>query len=147
MFNLVPYRGRNMAGRNPWSMENFFEGFFNEPMLPVFFKNEKQMKVDIREDEGNYLVEAELPGVNKENIDVELKDNILTISVKHNEEISEEKTNYIRKERYSSSMSRSFAVDNIIPDKITAKFEKGVLAITLPKKEEKVDHKRRIDIN
>lgn len=146
MFGLVPFKGRDVLRRDPWNIDSFFEDFFNEPLFPVF-RNERQMKVDIREDEKNYILEAELPGVDKEDISLEVEENTLTISVNHNEEVNEEHKNYIRKERYRSSMVRSFAVNNIIPDQTTAKFENGVLTITLPKKEEKFAHKRRIDIN
>lgn len=146
MFGLVPFRGRNIVRKDPWNLDSIFEDFFNESMFPVF-GNQRQMKVDIREDEKNYIIEAELPGCDKDEINLEVDENVLTISVNRNEEINEEQKNYIRKERYSSSMTRSFAVDNIVPEKTTAKFENGVLTVTLPKKEETVVKSRRIDIN
>jgi len=145
MFGLVPFKGRNAMRRVPWSVDSFFEDFFNEPFFPAFV-SDRQMKVDIREDEKNYILEAELPGVNKEDINLEIEENLLTISVDHNEEVDEERQNYIRRERYRSSMVRSFAVDNIIPEQATAKFENGVLTITLPKKEETITKRRRINI-
>ena len=146
MFGLVPFRGRNIVRMDPWNIDRFFADFLNEAMFPVFGK-QRQMKVDIREDGKNYILEAELPGVDKEDINLEIDENTLTISINHNEEINEEHKNYIRKERYRSSMVRSFAVDNIIPDQATAKFENGVLTVTLPKKEETIVKSRRIDIN
>jgi len=146
MFGLVPFSGRNIVRKDPWNLDKFFADFFNEPMFPVF-GNQSRMKVDIREDGKNYILEAELPGVDKEDINLEIGENTLTISVNRNEEINEEHKNYIRKERHSSSMVRSFAVDNIIPDQAMAKFENGLLTVTLPKKEETVVKSRRIDIN
>lgn len=147
MFSLIPFRGREVLRRSIWDLDAFFEDFFKEPMLPELFRSNRQMKVDVKEDENNYIVEAELPGVDKESINLEVSDKNLTISVNHKEEINEEQKNYIRKERFSSSMTRSFVVDNIVPDKTTAKFENGVLTITLPKKEKSINRKRRIDIN
>jgi HSP20 family protein len=70
----------------------------------------------------------------------------LTISVKSNEETKEEQENYIRRERRSSSMTRSFAVENIVPEKATAKFENGILSINLPKKDEKCHKRNKINI-
>ena len=104
------------------------------------------MKVDIREDDQNYFVEAELPGTDKNEINLEIEDNMLTISVNRNEETSSESKSYIHKERHMTSMTRSFALDNIIPDQAHAKFENGVLTVTLPKKEAGVKKSRRINI-
>ena len=111
-----------------------------------FYANSGQMRVDIREDEKNYVVEAELPGVKKEEINLEVDENVLTIAVNRKEEVNEEQEKYIRRERRCSSMTRSFAVDNIRPDQATAKFENGILVIDLPKKEETVTTNKRIEI-
>lgn len=147
MFNLVPFRGGNVERRrDPWDMNSIFEGFFKDSLLPAFFSNSGQMRVDIKENEHNYIVEAELPGVKKDEINLDIDENVLTISVKRNEETNEGQDNYIRRERYFSSMTRSFAVDNVIPEKATAKFENGILSIDLPKREEKSHKHNRIDI-
>jgi HSP20 family protein len=78
---------------------------------------------------------------------VELRDNILTIGVQRNEITEEERKNYIRKERRTSAVSRSFRVDNVKPEDVKAEFKNGVLSITLPKAEVEDDKKYRIDIN
>ena len=107
-----------------------FEDF--NTMFPAFFDNgdlEKSFagfKTDVMEKEGNYVLQAEL-----------LKDDILTISASHKEEKKEEdeKTRYIRKERHTSSYSRSFRVANVTHEDIKAAYNNGVLEVTFPKRD------------
>ncbi|MCX7842419.1 MAG: Hsp20 family protein, partial [Clostridia bacterium] len=94
-----------------------------------------------------YILEAELPGVKKDEINLEVHDDRLTISVKKDEKAEEKKDNYLRRERRTSSMVRSFSIENIISDKITAKHENGILTLILPKKEETKPKGRKIDIS
>ena len=93
-----------------------------------------------------YLLEAELPGVNKEDINVEIRDDILTIWVERKEEIKEERENYIRRERRYGSLRRSFPVDDVEQDKIEARFENGILYLDLPKRKDARDKVNRIQI-
>lgn len=104
------------------------------------------MRVDIKDNDKEYIVEADMPGIKKEEINVELNDDRLTIAVERNEEINEEKENYIRKERRSGSFCRSFYVENVKDDQISAKFENGVLSVVLPKKEAGISKKNKIEI-
>jgi len=87
-----------------------------------------------------------MPGVRKEDINIEINDNRLTISANRDERVEEKRDNYIRKERRTSSMARSFSIDNVEADKITAKHENGVLTLILPKKEQSKPRGRKIDI-
>lgn len=153
MFGLSPYnkRNRGMMNRpsdffNFDSFNNFIDSFFNADFFPQV-QNVGQMKVDIKEQDNKYILEAELPGVNKDEITVELKDDMLTISVEKNEQFEETKENYIRKERRYGSQSRSFYVENVKAEDINANFENGILSISLPKKEVKTNNSRKIDIN
>ncbi|HHV65168.1 MAG TPA: Hsp20/alpha crystallin family protein [Peptococcaceae bacterium] len=147
MFSLVPFRKRGLSRqRDFWDMDSIFDSFFNDAMFPVYFAPSGQMKVDIKENEKEYILEAEIPGAKRDEINLEIDESRLTISVDRNEEINEEQDNYIRKERRTCSMSRSFAVENILPEKATAKFENGVLTIVLPKKDATVSKYRRIEI-
>ena len=94
--------------------------------------------VDIYENEDTVVVKAELPGVDKKDIKVDLKDGVLTLSGErsHEKEVKEE--NYYRKERTFGSFHRSFSVPaEIDPDKIKAEFKDGVLKVAIPKPEEK----------
>ena len=112
-------------------------------MFPAFFDNGdlensfSGFKTDVMEKDGNYVLEAELPGFKKEDINVDLKDNILTISASHNEEKNEEdkNTKYIRKERHTTSYSRSFRVANVTHEDIKAAYNNGVLEVTFPKRD------------
>jgi HSP20 family protein len=153
MFGMTPYRGRRSLARRKWmdiddmfdSMVDYmFNNFFNDMTYrPMVFN---PMKVDIKEYEDKYLLEAELPGVNKEDIKVEIRNDILTISVDRNEEIKEERENYIRRERRYGSLRRSFPVDDVEQDKISARFENGVLYLELPKRKDSRGNVNRIEI-
>ena len=98
------------------------------------------MKTDVKEKENEYEVDIDLPGFKKEDVKAELKDGYLTISAAKGLDHEEEKKDgkYIRKERYSGNMSRTFYVgENITQEDIHAKYVVGILKLTLPKKEEK----------
>ncbi|MDK2800067.1 MAG: hypothetical protein PWP27_1813 [Clostridiales bacterium] len=150
MFGLTPFnRKKNSLINRPQSIfdfDNLFDSFFADSLLPSFF-NSNQIKVDIKENENEYIVEAELPGIKKKEINLEINDDVLTISVVRNEEITTEKENYIRKERSFGSMSRSFAISNIINEKVSANFSDGILTVILPKKKTGMPKNRRIDID
>lgn len=147
---LVPYnkRNRGLANRpqEVFNIDSLFDNFFSDSFVPAFFGGDSQINVDIKEKEKEFLIEADLPGVNKEEIKVDLENDRLTISVIKNEEINEEKDNYIRRERRSGSYCRSFNVENVVEDQISAKFENGVLSLVLPKKESKQSRKNSIEI-
>ncbi len=91
------------------------------------------MKTDLSEEETLYKLEADLPGFKKEDIQIDLEDNILTISANVQEEAEKEKGTYLYKERSSRSYKRSFDVSNINKEAISATFENGVLTVSLPK--------------
>jgi len=100
----------------------------------------REMLTDVRDHEDHYEVEIDLPGFKKDQIQIELHDGTLTITaqkgLEQNEKNSEGK--YVRQERYSGMMSRSFYVgENMTEEDIKAKFEDGVLKLNIPKKEEK----------
>lgn len=138
MFGLTPYKRSNglfKRGNDVFDIEHFFESFFNDPFFPTFYSGSGQMKVDIKENEREYIVEAELPGVSREEITVDLKDDRLTIAVERNEQLNVEKENYIRRERRYGSLSRTFSVPNIVRENASAKFENGILTIILPKRD------------
>ena len=97
------------------------------------------MKTDVKETDKDYEVSIDLPGFKKEELQIELKDGYLTVSAAKGLDKDEEdkKGNYIRKERYAGSMSRSFYVgEGVTQEDIHAKYEHGVLKLSIPKKEE-----------
>ncbi len=149
MFNLVPFarRGSGIQRRRELSdIESMFENFLNDRFFPTLYESSDQIKVDIKEKEKEYVVEAEIPGFKKEDVTIELDEDRLTIAAQKSEQRDEEKENYIRKERSYSSMSRSFSISNVSSENIKAKFENGILTIILPKKEQTSISSKKIQI-
>ena len=97
------------------------------------------MKTDIKEKKDKYIIEMDLPGYEKENINLELKEGYLTVSAKvEKEENSDENEKFVHKERFYGHCSRSFYVgEQITEEDIKAEFKNGILKVTIPKKEEK----------
>lgn len=149
MFGLVPSRrGGNISRRQDiWDMRSFIDSFFNDPFFTGFPFSAHPIRADIRENDKEYIIEAELPGVRKEDIRLELNDDVLTISVENRTEVNEEREDYIRRERRYGSFSRSFYLDNVKSEDVKASYENGILTITLPKLEQAKRKGRFIDIN
>ncbi len=103
-------------------------------------------KVDLRETDENYLVETNLPGVKKEDIEVEFINNYLTITAKRDSSIENKEENFVRQERHYGEFNRSFYIDNVDGNNIDASFEDGVLKITLPKLDNENFKGKKIDI-
>lgn len=124
--------------------EDLFDDFFNNDFMRYPANRHHQapamMKTDVRELDGAYELDVDLPGYKKEDIKVDLKDGTLTISAEHNTENSEKDENgkLIRQERYVGSCKRSFYVGDIQPKDIAAKYEDGILKLTVPKYEKQV---------
>ena len=96
------------------------------------------MKTDVKEKEGVYELEMELPGYKKEDVTAQLKNGYLTISASKNtgSEEKDEKGNYIRRERYCGQCARSFYVgEEVRQEDIKARFENGILMLSIPKEE------------
>lgn len=111
-------------------------------------KKEQNMKCDIYEENNNYHIEVDIPGFDKKDISVEVKDGYLTISAVKNNVVEDKdsKRNYIRRERVYGKYERSFYVGDLDEDKINAEFNNGMLKIVVPKKE-KQENKKIIEIN
>jgi HSP20 family protein len=104
--------------------------------------------VDIYETNDSFVVSADLPGLSKEDIQIDLKDNTLTLKGEKKFEEKVSRDNYIRVERAYGSFVRSFALpQNIDPDKIKAKYKEGVLELNIPKKEEAKPKQIKVDVN
>ena len=129
--------------------ENLFDDFFSDPfgMMnvhghdPLYGKHAKNlMKTDVRETENSYELDVDLPGFKKDEVSVDLKDGYLTISAAKGVDKDEQdkKGRYIRQERYAGSCSRSFYVgEDVEPGEVSAKFEDGILRLSIPKVEHK----------
>ena len=129
--------------------ENLFDDFFADPfgMMPtghgsdpLYGKHAQNlMKTDVRETENTYELDIDLPGFKKDEVRIDLKNGYLSINAAKglDKDEQDKKGRYIRQERYAGSCSRSFYVgDDITPKDVSAKFEDGILKITLPKKEQ-----------
>lgn len=139
--------------------ENLFDDWMDFPFEREFFggrnplygKHEKNlMKTDVRETEGTYELDIDLPGFKKENVQAELKDGYLTISASKglDKDEKDKEGRYIRQERYSGTCQRCFYVgEAVTQDEIHAKFEDGILKLSIPKKDAKaVEEKKYIAI-
>ncbi len=105
-------------------------------------------KVDIYETENAYVLNAELAGLTKDQIDIDINDGTLTIKGEKKFEEKVEKDNYVRVERSYGNFSRSFVLsDDVAPEGITANYKEGVLEVTLPKKEEAQSKEIKVEIN
>ena len=130
MFGMVPFDQTDVDLYS--SFDKLARDFFhqNNAELPAF-------RTDIQDNGNSYLLEADLPGFDKSDISVDVKDNILTIKASHKEDKDEkdDKGNYIRRERLYGSFERSFDVTGIEESGISAAYDNGVLKLTLPKKQ------------
>ena len=129
--------------------ENLFDEFFDDDFSmfpawgkrnPLYGKHAKNlMKTDVRETESSYEVDIDLPGFKKEDIKLNLENGYLTVSAQKGLDKDEQDKNgrYIRQERYTGSCSRSFYVGDMKPSDVAAKYEDGILKISLPKVDQK----------
>ena len=108
---------------------------------PLYGKHaQNMMKTDIRETDGSYELDVDLPGFKKDEINVQLDNGYLTISAAKglDKDEQDKKGKYIRKERYAGAMQRSFYVGDVVAQEdVKAKFEDGILKLSLPKKNAK----------
>lgn len=135
----------------PRKRNNFdlFEDMFSDPFFER--KESRLMKTDIKEKGNNYVIEVDLPGYEKENIEIEMEDGYLKITAKTNKNIdeSDEEEKYIHKERFFGECSRSFYVGNSIKEEdVKATFKNGILSLSIPKEEQaKLEEKKKIQID
>ena len=129
MFGLVPFKMNKDLNNSNTMFNDLFGDFFNDNL-----NMNTAIKADIRETKEAYILEADLPGMRKEDINLEYNQNYLTIHAHKNETKEDKKENYIRKERHYGEVSRSFYVgDGIKEEDIKANFKNGILQLTFPK--------------
>ncbi len=124
MFDLIPF------GRRDKDLFHYFDdfnkNFFGDMGIAEF-------KTDIMDKGDKYILQAELPGFAKEDIQIDINGDYLTISAEHKEEKEEKKDDYIRKERRYGSFARSFNIADVKADAISAEYKDGVLELEMPK--------------
>ncbi len=141
MFELTPFGYRRVASYNPFrELEEMSHSFWNDAA--------SAFKTDIKKVDGAYVLEAELPGFKKEDINIDIDKECLTISAERKADEKEEKDGegFVRRERYYGSFSRSFNIKGIDTEAITAEYNDGVLTLTMPEKTPVVPAARRLEI-
>lgn len=121
--------------------------FFDDDFDNFFLSNSKRndMKCDIYEKDNEYHIEMDIPGFDKKDINIEVKDGYLTVKATKESSLNDDDKNYIRRERSYGEYSRSFALGDVDTDRIDAKFENGILSIVIPKMDVQ-DTKKTIEI-
>ena len=153
MFELIPFerRANRVATYDPFrALEEFERSVFGGSSVMGSFRT------DVIDTGDSYELEAELPGFKKEDIKLDVENDVLTISAEHSydskdDEKAEEKAekgkkNYVKRERYYGSYTRSFDVSAVEVDKIDAEYSDGVLKLTMPKKAALIPASRRLEI-
>lgn len=123
MLNMIPYRSHRMPSLFDDRMFRFFD----------FGNNGGGFHVDVRDAGDHYMMEAELPGMKQENIDLSVNDDVLTVAARREDEHRDERENYLYMERRSGSFQRSFTLEGVDHDNIEAVYKDGILSVRLPK--------------
>jgi HSP20 family protein len=136
---------RNLARFDPLSnLGDLWNNFALSP-LSLADEIESMIKLDVTETDKAYIVKAEMPGVNKEDIKVDVSGHQITISSETKKDKEEKSSTTLRCERYYGQQSRSFTLGQEVDEsKADAKYENGILMLTLPKKEGGESHKKLI---
>ena len=142
MMSMTPYYTRSLRTRNasPFS-DDFFRAFFGDSAAPA-------MKVDVEDKGDSYLMLTDLPGMKKEDVKISVEDGVLTITVEQKTEKNEEdkERNYLFRERRVMNMRRSFSLEGVNEEGITAEYTDGVLHLTLPKETQPEEKVRQIEV-
>lgn len=145
MFGLTPFSDEFLParrGRNLSDFHSIIDDFFNnDRFIPVNFQNDS-FKIDVRENENEYLIDAELPGVEKEEIKIDYENNQLSIAVQREESTEQSEEKYLHRERKFKSMRRTIYLPHIESEDISATFENGILEIVAKKAIEKQSSSR-----
>lgn len=138
----------NLIRWNPWTevntLQNRINNIFNESFYPTEWKDDElgvggwKPVVDIYDDDQKLVIKAELPGVDKKDIEIDLKDRVLTLKGERTYENEAKEDSYYRKERFYGKFHRAFTLPaDYDSEKVKADFKDGVLKIDIPKPEEK----------
>jgi HSP20 family protein len=137
MAGLIPFNRRSNSLTRPINgfddLYNTLEDFFSDGWETGRNLLRDTFKIDIEETDDAYRVEAELPGIKKEEVSLSVEDDNLSISVKRSEEVASDSKNYIHRERRVSSMGRRVRLANANLGEIKAKLDEGILTVTIPK--------------
>lgn len=144
MANMVPFNKKNRGILNSSDFYNTIDNFFSEPWFMDRYGSDT-FRVDVQQNDNEYLVEAELPGVKREEVELSMNEGSLQIAVNREENVNDEGKGYIHRERRFSSMSRNVYLGDSASDGIKAKLDNGILKISVPR-QKKADNSRKIEI-
>ena len=142
MFKLTPFSASPKKSDEFVDFYNLVDDFFSSPFRSI---RHDSFKLDVKEEEKSYIVEADLPGVKREDIKISYQDDILSIAIEQDEKKEDQTETYLHRERRVCSMRRSLNIPGVDPQKIKAKLEDGVLKVTAEKSEVE-EHSYVIDI-
>lgn len=143
MFELIPFDRtiRHMTNFDPFrELDNMERSFFGNGSVVSAFRT------DVSDTGDAFKLEAELPGFSKDDIKINIENDCLTISAERKFDDEDKKKNFVKRERFYGSYSRSFDVTGIDTDAIEASYNDGVLTLTMPKKKAEVPASRRLEI-
>ena len=149
MFELTRRNNNHVNTYKPFrELEEFERNFFTNPFGGIFGSGDlAEFKTDVTDEGDHYLLEADLPGFEKKDIHLDLNGDTLTIRAERRSKVEEkEKEKIIRIERSYGAYSRSFDISGVDADGIKAKYDNGVLKLTLPKKQAVLPEGRRLEI-
>ena len=135
MSTLIPFnRTPKSLFSGNFGFPNMLDDFFSDSFFPTRNLMRDTFKVDVLDNEKDYTIEADLPGMAKEDIGLDFNDGRLVISVNKEETVDNSGKNYIHQERRVNSMARSVHLADADGEAISAKLEDGVLKVSVPKK-------------
>lgn len=140
MFDLIPFE------RRTGNMFDYLDRMMNDSFFGGMDRELSPCRTDILDKGDKYVLKADMPGFNKEDIKIDIAGNQLTITAEHKEETKDEQKNYIRRERRYGALTRSFDIEGINADGIGASYENGVLQLELPKMVETKPAARSVEI-
>lgn len=137
MANIKRYNGANSINRGFNDFYNMMDNFFTDSFMPSKISEVETFPINVSELDKKYEIIAEIPGVEKEDINIEVEDGKISIDVAKNESLdkSDEEKNYIHREIKTSRKRRVLYFENIDEDNLEARLENGILKIDIPKKE------------
>lgn len=145
MAGLIPFNRNSSRLPMAGDFYNMLDDFFNDTWMPRRSLMSDTFKVDVKEDDKEFVIEAELPGAKKEDVNLSFEDGRLNLGINHQEETNNDGKNYIHRERRFTSMQRSIYLAEADESNVSAKLENGVLIVTVPKKV-KESSSRQIEI-
>ena len=140
MFDLIPFERRTN------NLFDSFDRWMNEGFFGDMEKEMAACRTDILDKGDKFVLKADLPGFRKEDININIEGDRLTLSAEHKEEVREDKKDYIRRERRYGGLSRGFDIQGIDANRISANYNNGVLELDLPKLVETKPDTRKIEV-